>query len=631
MQKHADAKVTVGSPYQKLVSDSFTKNYTNLVSDINVCSKRGLVERFDSTIGSGTVIMPLGGSTQRTPSQAMVNKISVEKKHTNTASVMSWGYNPYISQNNPFDGGYLAVVESVSKLIAAGAQFKEVYLSFQEYFEKLLNDPLRWGKPVASLLGAFKAQRELSIAAIGGNEINVPPTLISFAVTTMPASDAVANHFKKPLNKVIAVLPLKDKRGLPTAESLLSVFDFVNKMLSTKKAVSAYTATYGGIAEAVFKMCLGNDLGFVYDAKINQETLFEYNYGAFVLELNDDFYLEEATENFTVLPLGTTSADKTIKYGKNQILTDDLINIFEGKLKDVYALEPTSTLTKAATYSFYAGERIKPKIRIERVNVLIPVFPGTNCEYDSAKAFADAGANAQIFIINNLNAKNLSESVRRFAQQLKNSQILFIPGGFSGGDEPDGSGKFITAFLRNSEISDCLMELLTNRDGLVGGICNGFQALVKLGLVPYGKITEAKTDSPTLTFNTIGRHQSKIAKIRISSNKSPWLSAVNVGDIFNVPISHGEGRFVATEKEIKEMAANGQIATQYVDNSGLVSAHIQYNPNGSVDAIEGITSFDGRVFGKMGHAERKGENLYKNIEGNYDIKMFESAVKYFKV
>jgi phosphoribosylformylglycinamidine synthase len=637
-QKHADAKVAAGRPYQKTVSESFKDNYTKLVGDINVCSKRGLVERFDSTIGSGTVIMPFGGSTQRTPAQAMVNKISVENKHTNTASVMTWGFNPYISQNNAFDAGYLAVVESVSKLIAAGAQFKDVYLTFQEYFEKLNKDPLRWGKPIASLLGAFKAQRELSIAAIGGkdsmsgsfNDLDVPPTLISFAVTTMQAGDAVTNYFKKPSHKTIAVLPSKDSRGLPTAVSLMSVFDFVNKMLNSKKAVAAYTATYGGIAEAVFKMCLGLDLGFVYNAKVAQQTLFEYNYGAFVLELNDDACLEEGG-NFTVLNLGTTSAEKIIKYGNSQILTEDLVNIYEGKLREVYPLNSAFNPQKPTTYSFHAVERIKPKNRTERINVLIPVFPGTNCEYDTAKAFADAGANPQIFVVNNLDAKNLSESVRRFAQQLKNSQILFIPGGFSGGDEPDGSGKFITAFLRNSEISDTLMDLLTNRDGLVGGICNGFQALVKLGLVPYGKIAEAKTDSPTLTFNTIGRHQSKIVKIRIASNKSPWLSAVNVGDIFNVPISHGEGRFVATEKEIKEMAANGQIATQYVDNDGLVSADIQYNPNGSVEAIEGITSFDGRVFGKMGHAERIGQNLYKNVEGNYDIKIFESAVKYFKL
>lgn len=639
VEKHAIAKVAAGNCYQKTIGDSFKDNYLKLVEDINVCGKRGLVERFDSTIGSGTVIMPFGGKTQRTPSQAMVNKISVEKKHTNTASVMSWGFNPYISQNNPFDGGYLAVVESVSKLIATGAQFKEVYLTFQEYFEKLSNDPLRWGKPVASLLGAFKAQRELSIAAIGGkdsmsgsfNNLDVPPTLISFAVTTLLANDAVANHFKKPLHKVVALLPKKDKRGLPKSESLLSIFDCVNSLLSTRRAISAYTVVYGGIAEAIFKMCLGNDLGFEYDAKVNLQMLFEYNYGAFVLELDDDVSLEERQNNFDLLPLGNTNAEKTLTYGNCQISTDELIKNYEDKLKDIYAISPSLAQAKPTTYSFYASERTKPKNRQERVKVLIPVFPGTNCEYDTAKAFADAGANPQVFVINNLTAKHLSESVRSFAQQLKNSQILFIPGGFSGGDEPDGSGKFITAFLRNNEISDALSDLLANRDGLVGGICNGFQALIKLGLVPYGKIRDAKADSPTLTYNSLGRHQSKIVKIRISSNKSPWLSAVNVGDIFNVPISHGEGRFVATEKEIKEMANNGQIATQYVDNNGMVSGNIQFNPNGSVDAIEGITSFDGRVFGKMGHAERKGENLYRNVEGNYDIKMFESAVKYFKI
>ena len=633
--KHATATVKPALPYQKQINGDFIKSYTALAGDLNVCSQKGLCERFDGTIGAGTVLMPFGGKYQATPIQAMVTKISTEKKETDTSSVMAFGFNPYIAQQSPFDAGYLAVVESVSKLVAVGAEFKDVYLSFQEYFEKLRQEPARWGKPVAALLGAFKAQRELGVAAIGGKDsmsgsfekLDVPPTLLSFAVTTTDANYVIGNEFKEPFHRVVLLSPDRDERGLPTAESLLKNFDTVSALIRQKKVVTAYTPTYGGVAEAVLKMCLGNKIGFRFRDEVTNEVLFRYDYGAFVLELADN--VVPAIDG-KVTDIGYTARESSIVKGDEEITLDKITRAYDCKLASVFPTEATPA-DKPTTYSYFAPKRVVPKVKTDKIKALIPVFPGTNCEYDTAKAFAKAGATPEIFVINNLTPKAVSDSVRAFAKQLKQSQILFIPGGFSGGDEPDGSGKFITAFLRNEEIKNSLADLLGHRDGLVGGICNGFQALIKLGLVPYGKIITPKGNSPTLTYNNIGRHQSKIVQVRVCSNKSPWLSACHVGDIFNVAISHGEGRFVADEGEIKLLASNGQIATQYVDTYGLVSGATAFNPNGSMDAIEGITSPDGRVFGKMGHSERIGDNLYKNVSGEYDMKIFESAVNYFKI
>ena len=629
-EKHITAVVSKPEPYEKKINGSFTENYLALAGDLNICSKRGLSEQFDSTIGAGTVLMPLGGKNQLTPIQAMVQKISVEKKHTNDCSLMAWGYNPFITEKSPYHGAYLAVIESVSKLVATGAEFKDVYLTFQEYFERLNKDEKRWGKPLAALLGALKAQTELKTAAIGGKDsmsgnfenLDVPPTLVSFAVTTDKTENIVSNEFKKAGDKVVLIRPDYDKNGLPDTASLLNVYERVTALLRSGKAVACYTPTLGGIAEAVMKMCFGNSLGFKFADNLTVGEIFGYCYGGFLLEVTED--IADATE------IGEITADGKISYNGEEVRLDKLLGIYENKLESVYRCNKENPKTEMQTFSYKAETCVAPAVKTAKPKVLIPVFPGTNCEYDSAKAMRDAGAEPEIFVINNRSAENVAKSVEEFANSLKTAQMVFIPGGFSGGDEPDGSGKFITAFFRSAAVKEQVTDLLDNRDGLMCGICNGFQALIKLGLVPYGRIIDTDESCPTLTYNTIARHQSKIVRTRIASNKSPWLTDTEVGDIYSVPVSHGEGRFIASDELIHRLAENGQIATQYVDAKGKATSDIHFNPNGSYYAIEGITSPDGRVFGKMGHSERYAADLYKNVPGNYDIKMFRSAVKYFK-
>ena len=627
-EKHIDIESLKAEDYKKSVNGNFADNYKALVSDLNVCSKRGLSERFDSTIGAGTVLMPFGGKNQRTPIQAMVNKISQEKKDTTTVSFMSWGYNPFITEKSPYHGAYLAVIESVSKLIAAGAKYEDVYLTFQEYFERPGKDATRWGKPLAALLGAFTAQKELGIASIGGKDsmsgsfekLDVPPTLVSFAVTTDKITDVVSPEFKKSGNKVVLLTPEFDENNLPKTESLLKLYDKVTELLRSGKAVSCWTPTFGGVAEGIYKMCIGNGFGFKYDDALTLDEIFGYNYASFILEVTEDV---EGAKTLGVI------TDGGIEYKGENLSMSELEVLYEGKLERVYSCNIEQS-GKVENFSYSATERVAPSIKVARPKVIIPVFPGTNCEYDSAKAAEAAGAEAEIIVINNLSAESIQRSAETFTSKLRDSNMIFIPGGFSGGDEPDGSGKFITAFFRNGNVSDAVADLMDNRGGLICGICNGFQALIKLGLVPFGKIVDTDENCPTLTFNTISRHQSKIVRTRIASNKSPWLAGTEVGDVYSVPISHGEGRFLAPESVIRELAANGQIATQYVDFDGNATTDVQFNPNNSLYAIEGITSPDGRVFGKMGHSERVGKGLYQNVLGDYDIKMFESAVKFFK-
>ena len=631
-EKHINIEVNAPERFDKEINGNFTSLMSDLASDLNVCSKRGLSERFDSTIGAGSVLMPFGGKNQSTPTQVMVNKVSVEKADTDTCSFMSWGYNPFISEKSPYHGAYLAVVESASKLIAGGADFSDTYLTFQEYFEKPRKEAKRWGKPLAALLGAFKAQKDLGIAAIGGKDsmsgsfenIDVPPTLVSFAVTTGKLDTVTSAEFKLPFSKVVWIRPEYDENGLPNKDSLLEVYAKVSALTKTNKALAVYTPTYGGVAEAVMKMCFGNGLGFKYADGITLNDIFGYSYGSFIIELADGVELDGAVE------LGTTTAKAKIVFGDEDIALDSIYKEYEDVLESVYPTNAKESTRDIPAFS-YDGKKAAPAIiKCAKPKVLIPVFPGTNCEYDSAKAFERAGAETEIFVINNLSAAKVSESVESFVKKIKQSQIIFVPGGFSGGDEPDGSGKFITAFFRNGAIKNEVNELLKNRDGLMCGICNGFQALIKLGLVPYGEIIDTDENCPTLTYNSIGRHQSRIVRTRIASNSSPWLSQVNVGDIYSVPISHGEGRFLASEELILKLAENGQIATQYVDLEGKPTSNILYNPNNSCFAVEGITSPDGRVLGKMGHTERYSNGLYSNVEGNYDMKIFESAVKYFK-
>ena len=629
-QKHIDIIVEKGECYAKEVKGSFSDNMKELASDLNICSKRGLSERFDSTIGAGTVLMPFGGKYQRTPIQAMVQKISMEKKHTDNCSFMSWGYNPFITEKSPYHGAYLAVIESVSKLIATGAPFKDVYLTFQEYFPRPNKDSKRWGQPLSALLGAYKAQLDLGIGSIGGKDsmsgsfekIDVPPTLVSFAVTTDKTENVVSPEFKKAGSKVVFLTPDYDENNLPVTSSLISVYNKVAELVRAKKVLAAYTPTLGGIAEAILKMCLGNKLGFAFDSAITLNDVFKYNYGSFILEVTDD-----VTDGKV---LGTTTDKCGISLGSESVCLCELENLYEEKLESVYSCNITHEEKEIKNFEYSVSEYKSASIKTAQPKVIIPVFPGTNCEFDSAKAVEDAGAKAEIIVINNLTADGISRSVEKFAKAVNDSQMIFVPGGFSGGDEPDGSGKFITAFFRNDAVKEAVTSLLDDRDGLMCGICNGFQALIKLGLVPYGKIIDTDENCPTLTYNTISRHQSKIVRTRIASNKSPWLSLMNVGDIVNVPISHGEGRFYASDELIKKLAENGQIATQYVDLNGNATSDVQFNPNDSAFAIEGITSPDGRVFGKMGHSERIGAGLYKNVDGEYNIRMFESAVKYFK-
>ena len=635
-EKHIDITPAAPKNYDKAISGSFTENMNALAADLNICSKRGLSERFDSTIGAGTVLMPFGGKHQLTPIQAMVQKVSVEKKHTDTVSLMAWGYNPLITEKSPYHGAYLAVVESVSKLIATGASFEDVYLTFQEYFEKPGTDGKRWGKPLAALLGAFKAQMNLGIGSIGGKDsmsgsfedLDVPPTLVSFAVTTDKVKNIISPEFKAAGHKVVLLAPATDENGLPETDSLIALYNKVTDLMRAGKVAAAYTPTIGGIAEAVMKSAFGNGFGFRFNEEIALDKLFGYCYGAFMLEVTED--IDKA------VLIGTITDDGKFTYGAESVAENDILKVYEDKLEGVYSCNIADTKAPVETFSYDAkadmtvGQRITAHACAAKPKVLIPAFPGTNCEYDSAKAMADAGADAKIIVINNLSAAGIQESVEQFARELKTAQMVFIPGGFSGGDEPDGSAKFITAFFRNAAVKEGVTDLLDNRGGLMCGICNGFQALIKLGLVPYGKIIDTDENCPTLTYNTISRHQSKIVRTRVASNMSPWLSLTNVGDVYNVPISHGEGRFYCSEELVRELAARGQIATQYVDLNGNATTDVHFNPNNSVYAIEGITSPDGRVFGKMGHSERWNSGLYQNVPGNYDIKMFESAVKYFK-
>ena len=521
------------------------------------------------------------------------------------------------------------MVESAAKLVATGASFEDVYLTFQEYFLRVGKDAKRWGQPMAALLGAFKAQMDLKIAAIGGKdsmsgtfeELDVPPTLVSFAITTDKVENIVSNEFKAAGHNVCLMLPQYDENGLPEAASLRKLFDTVTAMLRSGQAVSAYTLGLGGAAEAIMKMGYGNGIGFRFNEEVSLGQLFGYGYGGFVLEIAD---------GAVGTVLGTTTDDGKFSYGAEEISLSSLQKAYEDKLESVYSCNIPDAVTPIETVSTPEKARVAPAIKVAKPKVLIPVFPGTNCEYDSARAVRDAGAEPEIFVVKNLSADAIARSVEEFATKIETSQVIFIPGGFSGGDEPDGSGKFITAFFRNAAIKEQVTKLLEQRDGLMLGICNGFQALIKLGLVPYGKIIDTDETCPTLTFNTIGRHQSRIVRTRVASNNSPWLANTQVGEVYNVAISHGEGRFFADEALARKLIENGQVATQYVDLKDQATADIHFNPNGSIFAIEGITSPDGRVLGKMGHSERWNNGLYKNVPGEYDMKLFKSAVEYFK-
>lgn len=621
--------------------DTYTEKFKNMMSDLNIASQHGLAERFDSTIGAGTVFMPFGGKYQLTPQQNMVAKVPTLHKDTDMATVMAFGYNPKLSAKNPYMGALYAVVDSVTRAVAAGADYKDIYLTFQEYFERLGVDPKRWGKPLSALLGAYTAQEKLGLAAIGGkdsmsgsfNDIDVPPTLVSFAVAPLSASHAVSSEFKGTDNLVFMLSPKYDENNMPDFESLKVLYDMLYMMMRDDKVKlinSAWAIGYGGAAEAICKMSLGNKIGFEFTDCCDKSELFKAKYGSVIIEVKGLGATGFMGNDINVTKLGHTMAEPCIKICGENIPLDDIEKAWTAPLEGVFATK--AECENAGMKKFEYGERIniRPKTTFAKPRVFIPAFPGTNCEYDSAKAFERAGADADVRIFRNLKPSHIAESIDSFADAINKAQIIMFPGGFSGGDEPDGSGKFIKAAFENEKVRTAVMELLNNRDGLILGICNGFQALIKLGLVPYGEIRKAESNSPTLTFNTIGRHMSRLAATRIASVKSPWLAGVEVGDIHQIAISHGEGRFVASPETIAEMEKNGQIATQYVDQNGEPTYDMPSNPNGSYYAIEGITSPDGRVFGKMGHSERFAANVFKNVPGNKDQKLFESGVKYFK-
>ena len=621
--KHTCVEVTEKdlSPLAKPLYDSLRE----MAGALKTASRRGLVERFDGSIGVGSVLMPFGGRTQKTPAQAMAAKLPMlPGQETDQASVMAWGLDPDHMMIDPYTGAYAAVYTSMAKLVAAGADYRLAYLTLQEFFEKLKNEPVRWGKPFAALLGAMDAQMELGAAAIGGKDSmsgtfldkDVPPTLISFAIAPIKAGEVLSPEFKEAGHPVY-VFGAADE----SAESLKKTWEAFHGLCLEGKVRAAW-AVENGIGEAVMKMSFGNNIGF--EAEVDFDQWHDAGlYGFIVAELTEETCVPGS------MLLGRTTAEPVIDLGSDSASIAELLALNEGTLSGVYPTDAPA-LGDTPVFTYDKGCTAAPAVKAAKPKVLIPVFPGTNCEYDSARAVMAAGLEADIAVIRNLTADDVARSVELVAKKIGESQIIFIPGGFSGGDEPDGSAKFITAFFRNPAIREQVTALLEQRDGLMLGICNGFQALIKLGLVPFGKIIDTDDTCPTLSYNVIGRHQSKMVRVRVATNKSPWLAETRPGSIYTVPISHGEGRFLCSDALVKQLAENGQIATQYVDLAGRVTMETEFNPNGSVCAIEGITSPDGRVLGKMGHAERIGKDLYRNVPGDYDMGLFRSAAKYFK-
>ena len=621
----------------KVEGETISDKFDSVLKDLNVCSQKGLVEKFDNTIGSNTVLLPFGGKYQRTPIQGMVAKIPVLDGKTTTSSIMTFGYNPKIGKWSPFHGALYAVVESICKLVAVGGDYKTTRLTFQEYFEKLGKDKTKWGKPFSALLGAYYAQKEFEIPAIGGKDsmsgtfehINVPPTLVSFAVDTVDAEYVVSQEFKK-AGSVLAVIKTPTlESGIPDFDILKKNLDKIRELTQAKKVLASYALGYGGLGEAIAKMAFGNKIGFEVAKDVDADKLFDPAYGNIALEMDKaDLALLEGLDYKVA---GKTIEGQYIDVDGYKVCLGKIYKAYESTLEPIFptkAVEPTG---EVKNINFIVNEHQKSSLSIAQPKVFIPAFPGTNCEYDSARAFEDAGAKASIKVFRNLNYANIEDSIETMVKEIESSQIVMIPGGFSAGDEPDGSAKFIATVFRNPRIAEAVNDLLTNRDGLMLGICNGFQALIKLGLVPYGEIKPVTSeDAPTITYNNIGRHQAKVVTTRIASNKSPWLAGTQVGDLHSISISHGEGKFVANKETFDQLVANGQIATQYVDLDGNATYDIDYNPNGSFYAVEGITSADGRILGKMGHSERIGKYTLKNIHGEKDQKIFESGVNYFK-
>ena len=609
-----------------------------LLNDLNVCSQKGLVEMFDSSIGAGSVLMPYGGKYQLTETQTMVAKLPVLEGKTDTVTMMSYGFDPYLSSWSPYHGAVYAVTESMAKIVASGGDFSKIRFTFQEYFRRMTSDPERWSQPFAALLGAYDAQIGFGLPSIGGkdsmsgtfNDIDVPPTLVSFAVDVAKYGDIITPELKTPGNKLVRFSINKDDFDIPMYENVAELYGKIHELTENGTIVSAYALDSKGVAAAVAKMAFGNKLGVKIDDEVTTDDLFDNGLGDILAEIPADKMaaLEEKELDYTVI--GTVTEEPVFVYGDVKITMEEALVSWTSKLEKVF---PTKAVkgTEAVASNVYKADSIYVcKHKIAKPTVFIPVFPGTNCEYDSTKAFERAGAHVETRVFRNMTAEDIRESVEEFEKSIAQAQIIMFPGGFSAGDEPDGSAKFFATAFQNEKLKEAVMKLLNERDGLALGICNGFQALIKLGLVPYGEITGQKEDSPTLTFNTINRHISKMVYTKVVSNKSPWLQGATLGATYCNPASHGEGRFVAPKEWIDKLFANGQVATQYADQNGNVSMDEEYNINGSYCAIEGITSPDGRCFGKMAHSERRDTAVAMNIYGEQDMKIFESGVQYFK-
>ncbi|BCN30171.1 phosphoribosylformylglycinamidine synthase [Anaeromicropila herbilytica] len=639
---HQEAEVVVEIPSkennyleQKPLIEDVKEKWLKTLNDLNVCSQKGLVEMFDSSIGAATVTMPYGGKYQLTPTQCMIAKLPVLKGATETVTMMSYGFDPYLSSWSPYHGSAYAILSSVAKIVASGGDYKKIRFTFQEYFRRLGNDKKRWGEPFAALLGAYEAQMRLDLASIGGKDsmsgsfgdIDVPPTLVSFAVDVANYNDIITPELKTSGNKLIKFTITRDEYSLPVYEDIMNLYDEIHRLIINKSIVSAYALDSNGIVEAVSKMAFGNKLGVKISDDILAEDLFNPEYGSIIAEISEEA-LADITEGYSIV--GEVIEEQQFIYQNAVITMDEAVKEWTSRLEEVFPTRSDVAEKKIESKLYDTKDIYISNNKNAMPKVFIPVFPGTNCEYDSVRAFEKAGAKVETVVFKNLNADNIRESVMQFEKAIKDAQILMFPGGFSAGDEPDGSGKFIATAFRNERIKESVNDLLKSRDGLVLGICNGFQALIKLGLVPYGEITPQKEDSPTLTTNSIGRHISKSVYTKVVTNKSPWLRKAELGGVYSVPASHGEGRFVASEEWIKKLLENGQIATQYVDLNGNATMDEDYNPNGSYYAIEGITSPDGRVLGKMAHSERIGKAVAMNIYGNQNQYIFESGVEYFK-
>lgn len=622
----------------KSTGAALKKKWLENLGDLNVCSQKGLVERFDSTIGSGTVLMPFGGKYQETPAEGLVMKLPVIKGDTNTTTIMTWGYNPKLAKWSPFHGAVYAVVEAVAKVAALGGDHRNIRLTLQEYFEKLGKDPEKWGKPTAALLGALYAQRKLSIPAIGGKDsmsgtfkdINVPPTLVAFAVDVAEADRIVSQEFKKAGSPVVLLRAYRDSEELPDFDRLNMIYGKAHELIIKGEVLASGTVRTGGIAAAISKMCFGNRLGFCFEEPVETVGIFTPEYGSILLELQSSSDIDNLLRDTEYELIGHTQVKQSICIGETEIALEDAYKAWSPVLEKVFPTTTEEIAGKPQNIYYNSAEKVVSSAKCARPRILIPVFPGTNCEYDTARAFEEAGGIPELLVFRNIKPEDIEDSINRMAKAIGNSQIIALPGGFSSGDEPEGSGKFIATAFRNPRVKEAVMKLLKERDGLMLGICNGFQALVKLGLLPFGEIRDINESSPTLTYNRIGRHVSCMVRTKVVSTLSPWFANSKAGDIHTIAVSHGEGRFAADRSVMDQLIANGQVATQYVDPDGNATYDVSFNPNGSIDAVESITSPDGRILGKMGHSERTGRNVAINVPGNKNQQIFAAGVEYYR-